>query len=176
MPKSVVISEHAKMRAAERLSMTRRDEIVHKFRSALMYGLSPSNFKGPFYAYLMSKLRKNKYCTVKIYCDFVYVHRKNKLITMFPVPEKYLPIKQWLSKNYSNIVEVDVEPELQLRKLYHSGDFKFYIKNPGKNGSTYLVALVINDELASVSRGKNLEKQKLACVAQHLKELEDKKG
>ena len=95
---------------------------------------------------------------------------------MFPVPEKYLPIKQWLSKNYSNIVEVDVEPELQLRKLYHSGDFKFYIKNPGKNGSTYLVALVINDELASVSRGKNLEKQKLACVAQHLKELEDKKG
>ena len=56
MPKSVIISEHAKMRAAERLSMTRRDEIVHKFRSALMYGLSPSNFKGPFYDYLMSDL------------------------------------------------------------------------------------------------------------------------
>ena len=39
MPKSVIISEHAKMRAAERLSMTRRDEIVHKYRSALMNDL-----------------------------------------------------------------------------------------------------------------------------------------
>lgn len=171
MPKSVIISSHARQRAAERLELSRRDDVVHKFRHAIMYGLSPSCFKGPFNQYLQSKLRKNSHCTIKIYSDFVYIHRNKKLITMFPVPEKYLPVKQWLPANYNKIIEVENEPELQLKRLYHSGDFKFYIKNPGKNGNTYLVALVIKEELASVSRGKDLEKQKVACVAQHLAEL-----
>lgn len=171
MPKSVIISSHARKRAAERLDLSRRDDVVHRFRNALMYGLSPSNFRGPFNQYLQSKLKKNSYCTIKIYSDFVYIHRNKKLITMFPVPEKYLPVKQWLPANYNKVIEVENEPELQLKRLYHSGDFKFYVKNPGKNGNTYLVALVIKEELVSVSRGKDLEKQKAACVAQHLTEL-----
>ena len=171
MPKSVVISEHARRRAAERLEMSRRADIVHQFRQALMYGLSPTSFRGPFSQYLKSKLTKNRYCTVKVYCDFTYIHRNKKLITMFPVPDKYLPVKQYLPSNMTNIVEKENDVNLQLRRYYKSSEFKFYIKEPGKNNNTYLVALVVKEQLAAVSRGKDLEKQKIACVKQHINEL-----
>lgn len=151
--------------------MSRRNEIVHHFRKALMYGLSPSSFKGPFSQYLKAKLKKNSYCTIKVFCDFIYIHRNKKLITMFPVPEKYLPISQYLPKNFKNIAETENIAELQLRRLYKSSEFKFYIKEPGRNNNTYLVALVIKDKLEAVSRGKDLEKQKVACVKQYLNEL-----
>lgn len=173
MAKSVVISEHAKRRAAERLNISRRNDIKHHFRQALMYGLSPSSFKGTFNKYLMSKLKKNSYCTVKVYSDFVYVHRNKKLITMFPVPEKYLPVSQFLPDK-CNFEEIENFADMELLKLYHTSDFKFYSKQLKSGSNAYLVALIINDELVSVSQGKSLEKQKSACVKQHLKELKDK--
>ena len=173
MAKSVVISEHAKRRAAERLNISRRNDIKHHFRKALMYGLSPSSFKGTFYRYLMSKLKKNKSCTIKIYSDFVYIHRNKKLITMFPVPERYLPVSQFLPEKHS-FEEIENPADIELLKLYHTSEFKFYSKQLKSGSNAYLVALIINDELVSVSQGKSLEKQKSACVKQHFKELKDK--
>lgn len=175
MAKSVQITKHARHRFAERLELTRREDMAHFFRNAVMYGLSPHSFKGKFHTYLLNKLKKNSYCTVKVYNDFIYIHRNKKLITMFPVPEKYLPVKQWLPSVYNSmILEKENIPELTLRKYYKTGDIHFYTKPPGKNGKSYLVALVINNMLASVAKGKDEAKLKISCVNQHLEEMKKK--
>ena len=135
MAKAVLISEHAKRRAAERLELTRRDEIVHQFRNALMYGISPASFKGQFSTYLKKKLKNSRRCTIKVYCDFIYIHKGKRLVTMYPVPDKFLPVKQFLAKNYKNIEEKENIAELQLRRYFSSSEFKFYVKKPGKKNT-----------------------------------------
>ena len=170
MPKSVVISTHARQRAAERLNMSRRDEIVHQFRQAYMYGISPSTFNGEFKNYLIRKQQKNKSCTIKVFCDFIYVMRNKKLITMFKVPDKYLPIKKYLSSGVQDILEIETPAELKLRKLYKKSRFNFYIKEIKQHKNWYTVALVLDNSLAAVSTGKGLDKQKMSCVKQYFNE------
>lgn len=171
MAKAVLISEHAKRRAAERLELTRRDEIVHQFRNALMYGISPASFKGQFSTYLKKKLKNSRRCTIKVYCDFIYIHKGKRLVTMYPVPDKFLPVKQFLAKNYKNIEEKENIAELQLRRYFSSSEFKFYVKKPGKNGKTFTIALVIKEELVAVSQGKDLDKLKQSCVKQYFNDI-----
>lgn len=175
MTKSVQITKHARTRFAERLDLTRREEMNHYFKSAIKSGLNPKSFKGKFHTYLISKLKKNSYCTLKVYSDFIYIHRNKKLITMFPVPEKYLPVSQWLPKNYNNTIdEVENIPELILRTKYKTGDTHFYSKKPGKNNNMYQVVLIVNNELASYAKGKDEAKLKMSCVTQHLEELKNR--
>ena len=174
MAKSVVISNHAKIRAAERLDLTRRDDVNHLFRQAISYGINPSKFTGKFKDYLLSKLKKHSYCSIIVYSDFIYVRHNNKLITMYPVPDKYIPVKTYL-KNNVNVIEEEVKAELIMLKEFKTSDFKFYTKKPGKNGKMYTAVLIVYNELVSVSTSKNEDKAKLSCVKQYKDETKKKR-
>lgn len=177
MSKTVVITKHAKRRFAERLELSKRNEYTLQFRKALLYGISPSNFTGAFYDYLSKKLYKNRGSKIKIYCNYVYIHKGKKLITMYKVPDKYLPVKNYLPSNTikcNNVVEKIIDAELLLRDYYKFNDFKFYYKKNNKN--LYTVVLIIKDELTSIEKGKDLDKIKIACVKKHFNELGLEKG
>ena len=149
--------------------MSRRNEVSNQFRKALRYGLTPKQFIGPFHDYLLSKLKKHKNSKIRIYCEYIYIYAGKKLITMYPVPDKYRPVETFL-KSYACVEKRNIDPDMLLRDYYYNHGYNFYYRSMAKK-DFYTVALVINDWLAAVSKGKGLEEQKLACVLQHINEL-----
>lgn len=87
------LTYHGKKRVNERT-------MIYESKAALvrrvsMLGKTRNMYRGKFYQYLLSK--SNRGAQVKVYNDYVYIMSKNsrRLITLYPVPEKYLPIKQY---------------------------------------------------------------------------------
>lgn len=88
------ITQHGKIRMRERIHSHQRK--ITLFNLAKKYGYTAQNFIPPLSHYLQSKAEGKKK-KVKIYQNNVYIYSKNtkKLITVFPVPEKYQPINQY---------------------------------------------------------------------------------
>ena len=81
------ITHHARQRLNERVNLTKkRTSIVN---IAYCKGLTLLQYKGTFFQYLSAKKSK-----VKVYHDYIYIFSKvrKSLITVFPVPQKYLPV------------------------------------------------------------------------------------
>ena len=164
MAKHVIVSSHAKMRAAERMNVSRRNDVHHFFRMALTSGKSPHDFNGKFKNYLLKKLKNNPYKAIKIYGDFMYIHKGKNLITMYPVPSRFLPITDYLNSKQ----ELEIVPELELRRYLHSSDFKFYTK---KENNKHIAVLIVKEQLVAAREKKEEKDAKLACVKQYLKEV-----
>ena len=93
MSRRSILTEHGKMRLKERVLP---EQNVNSFvRLVLRNGKNRSNYNGAFYLYLLSKTHGNK--KIKVYEDNVYIFNRNtnKLVTTFPVPRKYLPLKKY---------------------------------------------------------------------------------
>ena len=60
-----------------------------------MFYENTDRFKNSFFRYLMKKYRKNK--NIRVYGNNIYIFTRGskKLITTYPVPEKYIPIKKY---------------------------------------------------------------------------------
>lgn len=86
----MLITEHAYLRASERLSLS-RDSLNKLSERALNSGLSASNFKhGKFKRYLdhlYFKYRKAN--NIKIYGDVIYLFRNKVLITLYQLPNEF---------------------------------------------------------------------------------------
>ena len=95
------ISHHAKQRASERLDVNRKFERDKLFKRALRYGHPISEFAGDFENYLSGKKRARN-TGVKVYDGNVYIYRNQTVITVFPVPEKYLPIDEHYASYIKN--------------------------------------------------------------------------
>ena len=87
------ITLHGKVRMKERTDFSLTNSSMSKV--IYMKGKSSSFYKGAFYKYLFSKSNNN--VKVKVYKNNIYIFTKNKkkLITTYPVPEKYLPLEKY---------------------------------------------------------------------------------
>jgi len=115
---TVHVTRHAATRARERLAISYKSQRNKLFTKALRYGTPPNEFYGEFCEYLKSK-KRHKNSGVKVYDGNVYIYKNKTVITVFSVPQKYRPYKQWLTKNIQPIIES--QPVL-LKKLYEVVD------------------------------------------------------
>ena len=88
----VKVSHHAKQRANQRLNVAYKAERNKLFKRAIKYGHPPTDFAGDFNLWLSAK-KKNKNVGIKVYDGNIFIYKNRLVITVFPVPERFLPIK-----------------------------------------------------------------------------------
>lgn len=101
MPKRKRLTEHAKVRNKERFGTSNR-----LVKDVLMYGYTVEEFVGPFHDYLLSiKNKTGGAGNVKVKGEMlvVYNKRSQRAITTWQVPDKYLPIENYLVKNVREV-------------------------------------------------------------------------
>ena len=131
-------SYHAKKRVKERLDVSVKSQRNKLFNRALRYGHPPSYFGGEFNKYLENKQKSQKNINVKVYDGNIYIYKNKLIITVFPVPTKYLPVKE-------NTLSFIKENEL-LIKLYNMyGKENVILETIVKDKDSFTVGLVIND-------------------------------
>ena len=87
------LTEHAKKRVKQRIKNNRNsNELLTR---ALRKGKVKERYIGEFYDYLAKKSEQG--AKIKVYKDNIYVISKNskRLVTVYGVPAKYKPIKQY---------------------------------------------------------------------------------
>lgn len=88
------LTKHGKKRIHERVGTNFRE--ISLVKNAIKNGNSPNVFYDSFHDYLYNK--ETSRIKVKVYQNKIYFITKNshRLITVYPVPEKYLPVEQYL--------------------------------------------------------------------------------
>lgn len=86
------LTYHGRKRVNERTNINENKTAFMRKVSRL--GKTKNMYRGKFYQYLSSKSRGT---VVKVYNNYIYIMAKNSksLITVYPVPEKYLPTEQY---------------------------------------------------------------------------------
>ena len=88
------LTKHGINRINERVGTKFKEKILIK--KVKKEGFVVHNFCGDFYDYLLNKA--NKGASLKIYNNMIYVLSPNKknFITVYPIPQKFQPIEQYL--------------------------------------------------------------------------------
>lgn len=62
------------------------------------YGHKIAEYNSPFYEYLLTKQLDGDHTSVIVYNNSIYIfdNRQKRLLTVYPVPNEYLPTKQYL--------------------------------------------------------------------------------
>ena len=142
------ISHHAKQRASERLDVNRKFERDKLFKRALRYGHPISEFAGDFENYLSG--------------NNVYIYRNQTVITVFPVPEKYLPIEE----HYASYIKNNP----LLMKLYEVVDKKdVVLELVTKDANGYIYGLCIEDMFENFGVGQTEIKARNSAIRAYLK-------
>lgn len=103
MPKRKILTEHVKKRNKERFGTS--NKLV---KEVLLYGYTINDFAGPFHDYLMSlKNKAGGAVNVKVKGSMlvVYNKRSQRAITTWVVPEKYMPIEQFLVTTITGVAK-----------------------------------------------------------------------
>ena len=89
-------TRHANMRACQRKIDTKNINHIYK------YGHKIKEYNEPLYSYLLTKQLDGDHTSTLIYGDNIYIfdNRQKRLLTVYPVPNEYLPTKQFLGANY----------------------------------------------------------------------------
>lgn len=87
------ITKHGKRRIRERVDSIHNTNALARIVSK--NGKSKGMYQGKFHQYLLSKSSSG--ARIKVYQNNIYILSKNtkRLITTYPVPEKYLPTEQF---------------------------------------------------------------------------------
>lgn len=93
------VTEHAKKRLEERTNI-KKYEWNKSASSAYKKGYRISVFSEPFYSYLKGRQLAGDRTSVKVWNNNIYIfdNRHQKLLTIYPVPEEFLPIKKFLGE------------------------------------------------------------------------------
>ncbi len=94
MKKNIYASTHGSIRMKERIGNIMNNKTY--LRYVVRNGKTKKDFKGEFFYYILQKESKRDK-KIKIYKNFVYIFNKSShgLITTYPVPEEFLPTKQY---------------------------------------------------------------------------------
>ena len=94
-----IVTRHASNRIQQRTEFSPNQK-NHNINNAWKYGHKIDNYVDPFFSFLLTKQQEGNRTIVKIYEDNIYVfeNKKRRLITVYPVPEEYVPTKQFLGK------------------------------------------------------------------------------
>lgn len=113
------VTRHGRKRLKQRNINQGRNGISNNAR---MYGKTKRYFEGEFYEYLLSKSSRG--CSVKVYKNDIYIYGKTSknLITTYPIPEKFLPVEQYL-------IEEDKMRVIDNAKKFSNKDVIITLKN-----------------------------------------------
>lgn len=147
------ISKHAYRRFSERTDYTPNQK-NHEAKEALKCGKKISQFKEPFYTYLLHRQKPGERTSTLIYNEHLYVfdNYNHKLITVYPVPNQFVPTKNFLGqdkgryiikigtdRNGLNLYVMDGEYPLEFKTKQKAHN---YVLNCGDMGRDYIVILL----------------------------------
>jgi len=99
------LTKHASNRVHERFNGSNKH-----VKEVMMYGYPSACFEGPLHDFMESiKNRGSNAITVKVKGKMlvIYNKRSQRAITTFEVPEKYMPIENYLLKGYRKKANID---------------------------------------------------------------------
>lgn len=92
------ITRHAEKRTRLRLGLPKRS-VTKNAENALRYGLTHKDTTGSFNRYITGLyLKHGNGNNIRIYCNTVYIFSGDKLITLFPLPQRYKKIAKSLTE------------------------------------------------------------------------------
>lgn len=96
------VTNHAKERTLQRTDISLAD-IKKQSENAYKHGYKIRKFTGDLYEYLLSKQIDGGLYVVRVYEDNIYVFDSvlKRLLTIYPVPEEYLPVSNYFSESAS---------------------------------------------------------------------------
>ena len=113
------VTKHGRKRLKQRNVNQCRNGISNNARK---YGKTKRYFEGEFYEYLLN--RTSRGCSVKVYKNDIYIFGKTSknLITTYPIPERFLPVEQYL-------IESDKRHIIENVSRYSNKDVVITLKN-----------------------------------------------
>ena len=94
----VKVTRHATKRTRQRLGLPKRASIRNAER-ALQNGIRHTEARGSLKRYMTDLFLKYKIANnIRIFCGTVYIFQCEKLITLFPLPQKYRKTAEYLKK------------------------------------------------------------------------------
>lgn len=157
-------SKHAKYRANERLNVAYKAKRNQLFNRALKYGHPPADFTGEFRMYLESKKKNKKNVGVKVYDNNIFIYKNKLMITVFPVPERFIPTQDNLSSYIKG------NPLLmKLLEVVNKEDVLLEVVIKDKN--SYVSALTIDDIFENFGIGTTETKSKNNAIRAYLKRI-----
>lgn len=91
------ITHHAKERTLERTDYSIA-ELKNKSKTAFKHGYKIRSFSGELYDYLYTKQIRGANYIVRVFENNIYIFdaQLKRMITIYPVPEEYLPVENYL--------------------------------------------------------------------------------
>lgn len=161
---AVRVSQHAKVRAKERLDVAYKSKRNQLFNRALRYGHPATDFAGEFRDYLDSKKKKHKNIGVKVYDNNVFIYKNRLVITVFPVPEKYLPVKD----NFASFIKNN-PCLMKLYKVVDKDDILLEVVI--KDKENIVTGLYIGDQFENFGVGQTEIKSRNNAIKSYLKRI-----
>ena len=99
------LSIHAKTRNKERLAVSNK-----VIKEIMRSGYVPENFEGPFHDYLVTTRNKGSIgvsVRVKRGIVVIYNRRSRRAITTYKVPDKYMPMEDYLLPAFKKKVDCE---------------------------------------------------------------------
>lgn len=94
--KAKKLSTHSIDRFRQRTDLSKSRDMKRLFTNALKRGNNPDHYHGAFEQYLASHKRKSTH-GVKVYANLVFIYNKRSrtLVTVFKVPDEYVPLQDY---------------------------------------------------------------------------------
>lgn len=188
------VSAHAKQRMEERLeNWSKTTKPVKVFENALKYGKSIKQFYGTFREYLETTAAKYPQTSLMVYAGnvFVYEVRKKILITVWNIPEEYMPWKDYLKVNRNEVNKQEALERKEEEKLlkivrkkglspkYYKGEFKEFLMNYSDwtvHVKTYEDVIYVYDAANNILIEKLDVPEQYKPITQYLKDDIEKEG
>lgn len=146
------MTQHVIKRTRERADLNGKSANT-LVKETMQYGLSPGDFVGDFYSYLhYIKGKKYKSIGIRVFDNNILVYNKKsrKAITLYQVPEKFLPIEQYrISKANEKLNELTKT----IKKLFKDKvdiELQILVDKP----KDFVAGLVINNVFQCFGKGK----------------------
>lgn len=172
----MLVHQHAKVRSRERLGIRGTNSQQQNFKLAYSNGLGPDSFTGKFRQYLYSHLyrqsrdMKYKYIpknnSIKVYKEHVYVFHHKNPITVFPVPEKYIPTSQF------RVEEPEHSDKIQYLTSIVGNDIQLdLLSDKSDDNPIMVVGLLIKDEFKCYGMGNTLKEAETNAIDLYINTL-----
>ena len=166
----VKLSKHAKVRAKQRLNISHKPDRTKQFKQALLHGVHYTKYCGDFYTYLENKKKKHSAnIGIKIFNNNIYIYKGKLVITVYPVPNKYRPVDQYLTSFLKSSPLVD-----ELYKQLDKKEVSFEVMSRDSSGVT--CGLFINNEFINFGIGKNDISARNSAIKNYLDSIKKNVG
>lgn len=162
------LTQHSLQRAKERID-TGSQLPNRKLREIMLYGFSPGDFKDDFYSYLIyTKSKKHSSSIgIRVLYDLIllYNKRSRRVITVYPVPEKFLPVDQYLHVSTKSIYNKLL---IEVSKLHKGVKSDIELKVLTTNPKEVVVGLTIDNIFRNFGKGSSTDEAKINALELYL--------